>query len=168
MASLDDLKTVLKDTLEHRGVLNQIRARIRAEVFSALDDKTAPPPVLSNENLFINELIREYFDFNKYKYTEAVLLSESGQPKEPIDREFLATELHIKEDHVSSKLPLLYGVVSFFLQQKQYKGEYPVQDIPQKSSNLRSSLKNKLNSLSECSEENNTIQGKGLIFHSKK
>ncbi|XP_065663606.1 centrosomal protein 20 [Hydra vulgaris] len=169
MASLEDLKNVLKDTLNHRGVLNQIRARIRAEVFSALDDKTVPPPVLSNENLLINELIREYLEFNKYKYTEAVLLSESGQPKEPIDREFLANELHIREDSTSSKLPILYGLISSFLQQKQYKDELPVQDVPQKQPNyLKSSLKKKSNEFSECSEENSLIHGKGLIFHSKK
>ena len=30
---------MLKETLENRGVLGQIRARIRAEVFSALDDQ---------------------------------------------------------------------------------------------------------------------------------
>ena len=30
---------VLKETLENRGVLGQIRARVRAEVFAALDDQ---------------------------------------------------------------------------------------------------------------------------------
>ena len=30
---------VLKETLENRGVLGQIRARVRAEVFGALDDQ---------------------------------------------------------------------------------------------------------------------------------
>lgn len=32
---------VLKETLENRGVLGQIRARVRAEVFSALDDQVS-------------------------------------------------------------------------------------------------------------------------------
>lgn len=32
-------------------------------------------PTLSNENLLINELIREYLTFNKFKYTESVLLA---------------------------------------------------------------------------------------------
>lgn len=32
-------------------------------------------PSLSNENLLINELIRDYLVFNKYKYTESVLLA---------------------------------------------------------------------------------------------
>ena len=65
----------MKDTLENRGVLNQIKARLRAEVFSALDDQNEQKPNLSNENLLINELIREYLEFNGYKYTASVLLS---------------------------------------------------------------------------------------------
>lgn len=65
--------TVLKDTLEKRGSLGQIKARLRAEVFNALDDQSEPRPPLSHENLLINELIREYLNYNKYKYTASVL-----------------------------------------------------------------------------------------------
>lgn len=64
---------VLKETLDNRGVLGQIKARIRAEVFSALDDQMDGRPPLSNENMLINELILEYLEFNKYKYTASVL-----------------------------------------------------------------------------------------------
>lgn len=41
--------TVLKETLENRGVLDQLRARIRAEVCSALDDQVGKTEL----NLFI-------------------------------------------------------------------------------------------------------------------
>ena len=67
--------TVVKDTLETRGVLGQLKARLRAEVFNALDDQSEVGPQLSNENMLINELIREYLEFNKYKYTSSVLLA---------------------------------------------------------------------------------------------
>ncbi len=53
--------------------MGQIRARVRAEVFSALQDPTGDRPELSSENFIINELIREYLEFNKYKYTQSVL-----------------------------------------------------------------------------------------------
>uniref|UniRef100_A0A8C7BVH8 Centrosomal protein 20 n=1 Tax=Neovison vison TaxID=452646 RepID=A0A8C7BVH8_NEOVI len=75
MATVAELKAVLKDTLEKRGVLGHLKARIRAEVFNALDDESEPRPPLSHENLLINELIREYLEFNKYKYTASVLIS---------------------------------------------------------------------------------------------
>ncbi|KAF1772163.1 G-protein beta WD-40 repeat [Phytophthora cactorum] len=67
-ATLSDLKEVLKDTLAARGSLDQIKARIRAEIFAALDDQDVPKPKLSNENLIINELIREYFEYNGYRH----------------------------------------------------------------------------------------------------
>ncbi|XP_028562613.1 centrosomal protein 20 isoform X2 [Podarcis muralis] len=98
MATITELKAVLTDTLEKRGTLGQIKARIRAEVFNALDDQSEPRPSLSHENLLINELIREYLEFNKYKYASSVLTAESGQPEVPLDREFLVNELNIVED----------------------------------------------------------------------
>ncbi|NXI02826.1 FOPNL protein, partial [Pachycephala philippinensis] len=134
---------VLKDTLEKRGALAQIKARIRAEVFNALDDQSEPRPTLSRENLLINELIREYLEYNKYKYTASVLTAgighefvllligdiflpslknfrdfffpESGQPEVPLDRQFLAKELNIIEDASGKSVPLLYGILSHFL-----------------------------------------------------
>uniref|UniRef100_A0A8D2DFY9 Centrosomal protein 20 n=1 Tax=Sciurus vulgaris TaxID=55149 RepID=A0A8D2DFY9_SCIVU len=82
MATVTELKAVLKDTLEKRGVLGHLKARIRAEVFSALDDDREPRPTLSHENLLINELIREYLEFNKYKYTASVLTAGDHPSKE--------------------------------------------------------------------------------------
>ncbi|XP_052052021.1 centrosomal protein 20 isoform X4 [Apodemus sylvaticus] len=98
MATVTELKAVLKDTLERRGVLGHLKARIRAEVFNALDDDREPRPSLSHENLLINELIREYLEFNKYKYTASVLIAESGQPVVPLDRQFLIRELNAFEE----------------------------------------------------------------------
>lgn len=118
MATTEELKAVLKNTLEKRGVLGQIKARVRAEVFNALDDETDPRPPLSNENMLINELIREYLEYNKYKYTASVLMAESGQPETPLDRQFLVNELNITEDRTTAQMPLLYGILSHFLEHK--------------------------------------------------
>ncbi|KAJ8413611.1 hypothetical protein AAFF_G00081180 [Aldrovandia affinis] len=115
MATITELKSALKETLEARGVLGQLKARIRAEVFNALDDQSEPRPALSHENLLINELIREYLEFNKYRYTASVLISESGQPEVPLDRQFLTNELNVVEDPSARSVPLLYGLLSHFL-----------------------------------------------------
>ncbi|XP_062444605.1 centrosomal protein 20 isoform X2 [Rhea pennata] len=115
MATVAELKAVLKDTLEKRGALGQIKARIRAEVFNALDDQSEPRPSLTRENLLINELIREYLEYNKYKYAASVLTAESGQPEVPLDRQFLVKELNIVEDSNSKSIPLLYGIIAHFL-----------------------------------------------------
>ncbi|CAB3979409.1 lisH domain-containing FOPNL-like [Paramuricea clavata] len=123
MATAEDLKDVLKETLESRGVLGQLKSRIRAEVFNALDDQNEDKPSLSNENMLINELIREYLEFNKYKYTLSVLMTESGQPQEPLDHQFLAKELNITEDHTTSSVPLLYGMLAHFLKGNHHRNE---------------------------------------------
>ena len=83
MASLEDLKNVLRETLEQKGVLNEVKAKIRAEIFTALDSDNAGKPPLSNENMIINEMIREYLEYNKYYNTSSVLITETGQPHEP-------------------------------------------------------------------------------------
>ena len=55
-----------------------MKARIRAEIFNTLNERPTKKPELSNENLILNELIREYLVFNNYTHTLAVLLPESG------------------------------------------------------------------------------------------
>uniref|UniRef100_A0A2K5ND22 Centrosomal protein 20 n=1 Tax=Cercocebus atys TaxID=9531 RepID=A0A2K5ND22_CERAT len=137
-ATVVPLHSILKDTLEKKGVLGHLKARIRAEVFSALDDDREPRPSLSHENLLINELIREYLEFNKYKYTASVLIlsahlhllgsdsfpasvsqgagtTESGQPVVPLDRQFLIRELNAFEESKDNTIPLLYGILAHFL-----------------------------------------------------
>ena len=90
MASLEDLKNVLRETLEQKGVLNDVKAKIRAEVFTALDSEATGKPPLSNESMIINEMIREYLEYNRYYNAASVLVTEAGQPVEPpFDREYL-------------------------------------------------------------------------------
>ena len=91
--------------------MSQIRARIRAEIFGALNDSPPSRPDLSNENLIINELIREYLRFNGYEHTLGVFLPESGQPNSPpFDRSYITKQLKVVEDKKSQELPLLYGL----------------------------------------------------------
>ncbi|KAG7401471.1 hypothetical protein PHYBOEH_001016 [Phytophthora boehmeriae] len=132
-ATLSDLKEVLKDTLAARGSLDQIKARIRAEIFSALDDQDVPKPKLSNENLVINELIREYFEYNGYRHALSVFLPESGQPAEKLfDREFLSSELNVMEDPRFKHVPLLYSIVASLQQRRdreqQRERDYDVEN----------------------------------------
>ncbi|CAL8332505.1 unnamed protein product [Merluccius merluccius] len=117
MATITELKSAVRQTLEARGVLDQLKARVRAEVFGALeeDHPGEPRPPLSHENLLINQLVGEYLDFNRYRHAASVLKAESGQPEVPLDRQFLASELKVVEDAGSKSVPLLYGLVSYFL-----------------------------------------------------
>ena len=114
MASLDDLKSVLRETLEQKGVLNDVKAKIRAEIFTALDAENTNRPQLSNENMIINEMIREYLEYNRYYNTASVLVTETGQPSEPpFDREFLHRKFGVSSQARGARpgMPLLYELI---------------------------------------------------------
>ena len=72
------------------------------------------PPV-PDENLLINELIREYLAFNKYRNTLSVLITEAGQPAMPLDRDFLADRTGAVEDGNSRQLCALDPALSLHL-----------------------------------------------------
>ncbi|EDV28946.1 LisH domain-containing protein FOPNL [Trichoplax sp. H2] len=122
MANVDELTNVVKDTLVNRGVLGQLKARIRAEVYKALDNQEVPKPKLPAENVLINELIREYLEYNNYKYTESVLIAESDQPQKSLGRSFVMDELNIAQDMLepSGRMPLLYNIISYFMKVKPF------------------------------------------------
>ncbi|KAA6369099.1 MAG: putative fop amine-terminal dimerization domain protein [Streblomastix strix] len=113
MASLEELKRALRDTLEENGSMRTLRAHARAEIFNALDSgEEKLPPSMASEQFFINELIREYLQFHEYNYTLQVFIPESGQQENRLERDFLKKELFIPEDPQASNEPLLYSIVS--------------------------------------------------------
>ena len=120
MTTVEDLKNALKETLEQKGVLNEIRAKMRQSIFEAIESDDKPQPKLSNENLIINALIKEYLDYNNYLHTSSVFQAESGQPKDKLDRNFIASQLNISETNQSQKVPLLYSIL-FGLQKEEGK-----------------------------------------------
>ena len=111
MTTVEELKNALKETLEQKGVLNEIRAKMRQSIFEAIESDDKPQPKLSNENLIINTLIKEYLDYNNYLHTSSVFQAESGQPKDKLDRAYIASQLNIIETNQSQKVPLLYSII---------------------------------------------------------
>lgn len=121
MTNINELKDALKETLEEKGVLNQIRAMMRKSIFEAIETDDKPKPKLTDENLIINELIREYMIYNNYLHSNSVFIAETGQPTQPVfDRAFIAKELNILEDTSSRKIPLLYSIL-FGLKKEEYQ-----------------------------------------------
>ena len=74
---------------DRRGILDQLRANVRSEVLLAMEDTEEPPPQMPDENIVINELIRDYLAFNNYKHTLAVFSPEVGLPVEPLRRQYI-------------------------------------------------------------------------------
>ena len=120
MTSIEELKNALKETLEQKGVLNQIRAMMRQSIFEAIQSDDKPQQQLSNDNLIINELIKEYLQYNNYLHSLSVFQAETGQPKNKLDREFIANQLNIIESNSSRQVPLLYSII-FGIKNENYE-----------------------------------------------
>ena len=92
MATVNDLKEVLKDHLQQSGALDQIRSKLRSEVFKALnegEEENNQNIAISRENLLMNELILEYLEFNNYNHSASVLMPESGMRNTRLTRDFV-------------------------------------------------------------------------------
>jgi len=63
MASLGELKDALLETMEAKGLMRDLKAKIQAEIFHSLDDQGARRPAIPAANMLINELIREYLEY---------------------------------------------------------------------------------------------------------
>ncbi|PSN42645.1 LisH domain-containing protein FOPNL [Blattella germanica] len=121
MASERDLFDAVRENLHKSGKLNKIRAELRLEIMKVLEPAAIKntKPEISSECAVINELIREYLSWHGYHYTNAVMATEIGMPAEPLDRPSLTRTIGVVETERTSKLPLLYSVVSTFKEMVQ-------------------------------------------------
>ncbi|XP_043479325.1 uncharacterized protein LOC122509378 [Leptopilina heterotoma] len=112
----------VRDSLEADGQLGRIKAEMRTEVMKLLDGSSKSSrvkrPKSPHDVLFLNELIREYFDWIGYKYTTNVFVTECELGKQPLDRSFLAQDLGVKETEKSKSLPLLFCIIQAFKELK--------------------------------------------------
>ena len=115
MASEKDLCKSVTESLKENGFLNKMSAEVRKEILSVLKEeqkKHQPSPELSADNFVINELIKEYLEWNNYNQTSDVLWLESGQPKQKISRVELENTINVQCGENSAKIPLLYSLIS--------------------------------------------------------
>eukprot|EP00040_Diaphanoeca_grandis_P027573 m.157160 g.157160 ORF g.157160 m.157160 type:complete len:118 (-) comp31042_c2_seq3:659-1012(-) len=112
MATASELQQAIKKSLEQSGKLESLRSQIRADVYQTINDETIQPPKMSNENVLINELIREYLVFNEYNCANSTFVAETGIATKPLDRKFVADELSILEPPNTQSIPLLYSILA--------------------------------------------------------
>jgi len=110
-----ELRDLVAQTLETNGVLNKIRAELRANVFLALEEQDAlKKKTISNkalkslmetkEGMLAFGVIREFLEFFNLDFTTAVLDPESNVTKAP-SRERLINDFNMQS--VDTKQPLL-------------------------------------------------------------
>ena len=110
----EDVYQTVWDSLKEKGIIHQLQSKTRVEVLRVLKDedgsqKQDEPP---SDNFIINELIKDYLEWNNLPNAKDVLCLESGHSKTSVSREELEKSLGIECGPNSRKVPLLYAIVS--------------------------------------------------------
>lgn len=118
-----ELFEAVEEVLKEKGVLDQLTCQVRAEILQVLKtsfatqktaskEKKEVSSVSSSSNFIVNELIKEYLDYNGYQNTADILAIESNLPKKRITRVELETSLKVHSGPNAKQVPLLYSIVS--------------------------------------------------------
>eukprot|EP00094_Tigriopus_californicus_P002476 TCALIF_02393-PA protein Name:"Similar to FOPNL LisH domain-containing protein FOPNL (Gallus gallus)" AED:0.40 eAED:0.40 QI:0/-1/0/1/-1/1/1/0/126 len=119
MTSKSDLKNAVEAALEEKGLLEEMKCRIRSEIVATLNESGSGrqtqrglPMSATPENFLINELIKEYLEFNDLHHTKDMLLTESGHPKLSMERGEMEKSLKVSSSANAQEVPLLYSILS--------------------------------------------------------
>jgi lisH domain-containing protein FOPNL len=109
------LRGAVRHRLAENGTIGRITAEIRAEVAKAIrkeEDEKAAPDVVSGDNFVLNELIREYLEWNDCGNAAEALVAESGHPRERVDRRELEDVVGVRTGANAARVPLLYSMLA--------------------------------------------------------
>jgi lisH domain-containing protein FOPNL len=107
--TLADLHDAVVGSLEKNGRYKQLQAEIRAHLFELLTNESQRPTSPSPDDFLINELIREYLDFNGYTNSLSVFVRETASPGDPMNRDFLGQALNVTPHR---HIPILYSLTA--------------------------------------------------------
>ena len=125
MQEINDLKNIVIQSLESKGILSQLRAQIRSSVFKIIEDqesKEAKNPAFfwenplcqkiheSEEGLLAIELMHEFFEFFRMDYTNNVFVHESNY-KEVYARDDVLSKLKLDKQSTKDDQPLLMNII---------------------------------------------------------
>lgn len=121
---IDELKSLVADTLKKQGVLGKFKAQLRKTVISVLDadsnhglyneNAKAATICSTDDGLLMAELICEFMAFYNLEYTESVFVPEVNLPTGATRQRAQLREL-LKMPQDDTSLPLLTQVLTTFL-----------------------------------------------------
>ncbi|KAJ3205618.1 hypothetical protein HK099_000758, partial [Clydaea vesicula] len=91
MSTIEEFQQVLKESLEKRGVITDIEAKIREELFNLIENTTESKKLPTKEEILINNLIFEYLQYQNYKHTSALFRKETNLDENLLSRRELKT-----------------------------------------------------------------------------
>lgn len=127
---MEDMKNLLIQALETRGVLGQVRAKLRSSVFKIVDDQDQKFNMgcgLKWENqqlykitekklgLLSAEMIREFMELLKMDYSLSVFIPECSISPERIRKEEILDKIGLRINESLQELPIIYIIIFYFL-----------------------------------------------------
>lgn len=115
-----DLSELVRENLERKGIISDLKGKIRAEIFHTLEEKSISATPKPTGAIFLaSQLIRDYLNEFELNNTASVFNEEAGQPSEArVDRHFLGEELGLNLKAPESKVPLLVLLVEYLQMKK--------------------------------------------------
>ncbi len=116
-ASSVEFVQTFEAALKDKGVWDKLTSQVRCEILQILKSPIREKEIKSeyypgSVNFLINELIKEYLDFNGFQHSADVLSVESGQPMKRSNRNDLEKVLKVHTGPNAKQVPLLYSIVS--------------------------------------------------------
>ena len=133
---MEEMKELIIQSLETKGVLGQIRAHLRSAVFKVVDEQdqqfnTGCGLKWENKTLYkiletkigtlLAEIIREFMEYFRMDYSLSIFIPECGISPERLNRKEILGKLGIMNNSSNDKftaglhLPLLYYIINYFI-----------------------------------------------------
>ncbi len=134
---MEEMKNLVIQTLETRGILGQIRAKLRSAVFKIVDDQdqrtntqlTGCGLKWENPNLFkiketsiaglTAEMIRDYMEYFRMDYSLSVFIPECSISPERLKKDEINARLGLNPGAINSDIPFIYYIIHYFLESVQ-------------------------------------------------
>jgi hypothetical protein len=130
---MEEMKNLVIQSLETRGVLGQIRAQLRSSVFKIVDEQDQKFNMgcgLKWENNLLYkiteqklgtlsaELMREYMEFFKMDYSLSVFIPECSISPERLKREEMFAKLGLKFNQMNNNgdFPMINFIIFYFIE----------------------------------------------------
>lgn len=149
------MKDLVIQALESKGVLGQIRARLRSAVFKIVDEQDQQYKMgcgLQWENpllykiletkigQLLSEIIREFMEYFRMDYSLSIFIPECGISPERLKKEEILGKLGINGDNLEIfsklQLPILYYIIFYFLDNLKKKPNDVIDSIVKAQENI--------------------------------
>ena len=156
---MEEMKELIIQSLETKGVLGQIRAHLRSAVFKVVDEQdqqfnTGCGLKWENKTLYkiletkigtlLAEIIREFMEYFRMDYSLSIFIPECGISPERLNKKEILGKIGIMSNPSNDKftaglhLPLLYYIINYFISEMKANPNKVIESIKKSQNDLES------------------------------